>query len=124
MTPREEKAPPPQWLQSVPADPLLILDPTEFLPGCWVAGESGVDQCLFGPDAAATLNRTGHLPATVTPQVDVWIDFRHDTSWNRPLWAPPPVVTVRMPFPDGDLAAARRVIPLAKDLAASLRRQG
>ncbi len=97
---------------------------TEFLPGLWLSGEDGLDECLFGEQAAQILISTGRLPKEVHPQVDVWIDFRNDNlGSNRRVIAPASVTTVRFPLRDGDLAAARSVFPAAKTLVDHFRKQ-
>lgn len=81
----------------------LLSDPPEAAGGyvkvldwLFLAGEEDVDEIL--------------------PYVDVWIDFRHVSPWNRVIKCPEHVRYIRIPFCDGDLEAAETAIPIAKTI--------
>ena len=77
---------------------------TRVLPWLWLAGETQVDKVLH--------------------QVDLWIDFREDSKWNRPIVAPKNVVVIKMPYRDGDVLMASRVIPTATMILEDVKKKG
>lgn len=95
---------------------------TQVLPWLWLGGEEDVDEPLYGK-----LLKPEHVtPHAVSaePKVHLWIDFRHDTPFNRKIYVPPSVAYIAMPFRDGDLEKAGRVLPLAKTLLDRVHEEG
>lgn len=95
---------------------------TQVLPWLWLGGEEDVDEPLYGK-----LLMPEHVtPHSVSaePKVHLWIDFRNDLPHNRRIYIPHSVTYISMPFRDGDLEAARRILPLAKLVLDRVREEG
>jgi len=51
---------------------------------------------------------------SVINKVDVWIDFRNELSTNLEIKIPNNIVTIKLPFIDGDLEKAKKIYPMTK----------
>lgn len=81
-------------LQDYPDSPQGVTKLTDYL---YIGGQEDVCQILG--------------------KVDLWIDFRGPSPFNRKIYIPEGVVYVRIPFNDGDETMIEKVLPKAKLLA-------
>lgn len=49
-------------------------------------------------------------------EIDIWIDFRDFSKWNRVIYVPEEVIYVRIPFKDGDNKKVKSALNIAKNI--------